>query len=188
MLSIIKMSLLSIVGSLFGGGVLLNKGGKQPRKEYKVRKRILDEEIPSNKHIYHSERYYDTWWNEYNRATKAHMKAQDPINENVLPLFYNVLGSRQELSPEVKSYIEKRGSRLKFFNESRNKKTFINEGGNEMGIQESPMFNPLGGGGAMAGFTSTVQKNATGLDRPNVNHPTNLQESFKSQLTGATPE
>jgi hypothetical protein len=135
-------AIAAIVGTLFAGGLALSKNGqrKQPRAEQEPRMQIHGEEKPSNKHIYHSERYYDTWTDEFNRATKAHLKAQDPINENVVPLYYNVLGSKSELSPDLQSYIEKRGSRLKSFNERQQKKTMINEGGNEQNIDESPMF------------------------------------------------
>jgi hypothetical protein len=157
---------LAIVGSILGVGYLLNKEGRQTRKEEDVRMEIDKEEQPSDKNIYHSERYYDAWDDEFERATRAHLKAQDPVNENVVPLFYNDLGTREEMSPEIKSYLEKRGNRLKGWesdltrqksfrtnNMSADKRVnpnshtkFINETGNgrEVNITESPMFNPLG--------------------------------------------
>lgn len=157
---------LAIVGSIVAAGYMLNKEGKQTREEENVRMRIDKEEQPSDKNIYHSERYYDAWENEFERATRAHLKAQDPVNENVIPLFYNDLGTRSELSPELKSYLEKRGNRLKGWesdltnqksfrtnNMSADKRInpnshtkFINESGpgKEIEIANSPMFNPLG--------------------------------------------
>jgi len=156
---------LAIVGSILGAGYLLNKEGRQSRKEENIRMSIDKEEEPSDKNIYHSERYYDAWDDEFELATRAHLKAQDPVNENVVPLFYNDLGTRSEMSPEIKSYLEKRSNRLKGWDDltiqksyrtnnnntdkmvNPNSKTkFINESGAgaEVNITESPMFNPLG--------------------------------------------
>lgn len=157
---------LALIGSIIGVGYILNKEGRQSRKEENLRMSIDKEEQPSDKNIYHSERYYDVWDDEFERATKAHLKAQDPVNENVVPLFYNDLGTRSELSPELKSYLEKRKNRLsewesdltsqKSFRTNNNSADkmvnpnshtkFINESGEgkEMDVAESPMFNPLG--------------------------------------------
>lgn len=157
---------LALIGTLIGAGYMLNKEGKTVREEENIRMMIDKEEQPSDKNIYHSERYYDAWDNEFERATKAHLKAQDPVNENVVPLYYNDLGSRSEMSPEIKSYLEKRSNRLKgwesdltnqksfyinnmasdkFVNPKSHTK-FINERGpgKEVEIKNSPMFNPLG--------------------------------------------
>ena len=157
---------LAIVGSILGIGYMLNKEGRQTRSEEEVRMAIDKEEQPSDKNIYHSERFYDAWDDEFARATKAHLKAQDPVNENVVPLFYNDLGTRSEMTPEIQSYLEKRGERLanwesdlttqksfrtnnmsadKTVNPNSHTK-FINEAGDgrELNITESPMFNPLG--------------------------------------------
>ena len=157
---------LAIVGTILGVGYMLNKEGRQTRKEEDIRMFIDKEEQPSDKNIYHSERFYDAWDDEFERATEAHLKAQDPVNENVIPLFYNDLGTRSEMSPEIKSYLEKRGNRLKGWEDDltrqksyrtnnnsadkmvnpRSHTKFINETGNgkEVDITDSPMFNPLG--------------------------------------------
>lgn len=136
---------LYLVGTLLLGGMYLNKNGKQSRKIHKVRDSVDDDEKPSSKNIYHSERYYDVWEQVFNKATDHSVKSKDPINENIIPRFYNEMASNQQMSPELNSYIEKRGSRLRYFKEQlEKKKNFINEGGNEQGIEESPMFNPLG--------------------------------------------
>ena len=171
---------LAIVGTIMGIGYMLNKEGRQARKEEDIRMFIDKEEEPSDKNIYHSERFYDAWDDEFERATEAHLKAQDPVNENVVPLFYNDLGTRSEMSPEIKSYLEKRGNRLKGWeddlttqksfrtnNKSADKMVnpnshtkFINESGDgkEVNITESPMFNPLGfevgGSGTVENFSA----------------------------------
>jgi methylthioribose-1-phosphate isomerase len=136
---------LYLVGSLLLGGLYLNKNGKQSRKIHQVRDSVHDDEKPSSKNIYHSERLYDVWNKVFTDSTDHHVKSKDPINENIIPRFYNEMATNQQNSPELNSYIEKRGSRLRYFKEQvEKKKNFINEGGNEQGIEESPMFNPLG--------------------------------------------
>ena len=154
---------LALIGGLIGAGYMLNEKGKQPRQQDKVRTEIDKEEQPSDKNIYHSERFYDVWDDEFGRATKAHLKARDPVNENVVPRFYNDLGSRSEMTPEMKSYLLKRGSRLNKWEDDLQQKTFrlspvetqsnsdrkfkfINESGSgrEVEIEDSPMFQPLG--------------------------------------------
>ena len=151
---------VAILGALVSAGYYLNKN-KQPRQETEIRTKVAKEELPSDKNIYHSERYYDTWDQEFGKATKAHLKAQDPINENVIPRFYNDLGTRSEMSPQMKSYLTKRGPRLDKWKEDMKRKTFalkksqspeetktkfINESGqgNELSIDQSPMFQPMG--------------------------------------------
>ena len=156
---------LAMIGAVIGAGYMLNKEGKQSRREENLRMAIDKEEEPSDKNIYHSERYYDAYADELHRATIAHIKAQDPVNENVVPLFYNDLGTRSEMSPELKSYLEKRGNRLKGWEDDltthkfyrtqsgtpqeidpNRKRKLINEAGpgEETKIEESAMFNPLG--------------------------------------------
>ena len=138
---------MAIIGSLIGSGYLLNKQGKETRQEEQVRTRVDPEEVPTDRNIYHSERYYDAWDKEFEFATRNHLKAQDTVNENVVPLYYNEMSSRQEMSPQLKSYVEKRGQRMKEWLSDKKRKSFINEGGsNEMGIDESPMFQPMGFG------------------------------------------
>ena len=132
-----------LISSLLAAGIYLNRTGKQSRKIEKQRERIELEEKPSDKNIYHSERYYDTWNQEFEKATTNWKKSLDPINENIIPRFYNEMQTNQELSPGLQSYLEKRGSRLRYLQEKTDRKSFINEGGNEVGIDESPMFNPL---------------------------------------------
>jgi len=136
---------LYLVASVLMAGLYLNRNGKQERMLEHPRETIPEDEKPSAKNSYHSEKYYDVFNKEFNEAGKAFLKAQDPINDNVLPRFWNEMQTNQEYSPEIKSYIEKRGSRLKQYNEQvKGKETFINEGGKEQSIQNSPMFNPLG--------------------------------------------
>ena len=133
-----------LIGTLLAAGIYLNKKGKQPRNLEKQRQFIEDEEKPSDKNIYHSERYYDVWNKEFELATKNWIKSRDPVNNNIIPRYYNEMQTNQEISPELQSYIEKRGSRLKYYQEKTEKKNMINEGGNEMAVQDSPMFNVFG--------------------------------------------
>ena len=143
----------ALVGGLVGSGALLNKDGRQPREQEDVRKSIAADEQPNSRNTYHSERYYDSWNTEFANATRAHLKAQDPVNENVVPLYYNQMSLRQQSSPQMLSYEEKRTKRLQGQQADRSgtgnmSGAFINEGrgGNEVPIQDSPMFNPLGVG------------------------------------------
>jgi hypothetical protein len=180
---------LGLIGAVIGTGYMLNKEGRQTRQEENIRMQIDKEEQPSDKNIYHSERFYDAWDDEFGRATKAHLKAQDPVNENVIPLFYNDLGTRSELSPELQSYLEKRGNRLKGWksdlttqksfrtnNDSSRKIVdpnahvkFINESGpgKEVEIHESPMFKPLGSGGTIEGFSGNAGNAAGAVNGEN---------------------
>jgi hypothetical protein len=152
----------ALVGSLVGAGMMLNKasGGRQPREEEHKRMQIALEELPNQRNAYHSERYYDSWNQEFALATETHLKAQDPVNENVLPLYYNQMSLRQEMSPQLQAYVEKRGQRLK--NQDFQSLGFINEGGAEMGIEESPMFRPLGFGLGAAGSEGAVPEQTAG--------------------------
>lgn len=129
----------ALVGSLIGAGVLLNKPGRQPREEEHPRLKINDDEQPNQRNAYHSERIYDTWNTEFGLATKSFLQAQDPVNENVVPLYYNQMSLRQQMSPEFQGYLEKRTNKV----DSLAKKRFINEGGNEQSIDQSPMFQPM---------------------------------------------
>ena len=133
-----------LIGTLLGAGIYLNKYGKQPRKLNKQRQTIDPEEKPSDKNIYHSERYYDAWRDEFDKATESAQKSFDTINTNIVPRFFNEMSTNEEISPELQSYIEKRGSRFKYYQEKTEQKNMINEGGNEMAIEESPMFNVFG--------------------------------------------
>ena len=135
---------LYLMASLFATGLYLNRNGKQSRAVEKPRDQIPEDEMPSGKNTYHSERYYKTWDQVFDESSKSHIRALDPVNENVVPRYWNEMSARQEMSPELQSYVEKRGSRLRFFDEQNGKETFINEGGNEKSIDNSPMFNPLG--------------------------------------------
>lgn len=136
----------ALVGSLITAGVALNKSGRQPREQENLRMKVDDDEQPNQRNAYHSERHYDVWNQEFALATEAHLKAQDPVNENVVPLYYNQMSLRQEMSPQLQAYLEKRGSRIKETGPDAQRRYFINEGGNEMNIDESPMFRPIGFG------------------------------------------
>jgi Family of unknown function (DUF5899) len=141
-----------LIGTLLGAGIYLNKSGKQPRKLNKQREIINADELPSEKNIYHSERYYDAWRDEFDKASISTQKSFDSINTNVIGRFFNEMSTNQEMSPELQSYIEKRGSRFKYYQEKTEQKNMINEGGNEMGIEESPMFNVFGDNGDEQNF------------------------------------
>jgi hypothetical protein len=131
----------ALVGGLVGAGVLLNKSGRQPREIKNQRTKVNDDEQPNQRNAYHSERVYDSWNAEFALATKAFLQAQDPVNENVVPLYYNQMSLRQEMSPEMQAYVQKRGQRLQSYGENLGRQTLINEGfGNEVSIQDSPMF------------------------------------------------
>jgi|JI10StandDraft_1071094.scaffolds.fasta_scaffold54586_3 hypothetical protein len=147
----------ALVGSLLGAGVMLNGGSKQVREQPNVRTKVDDDEQPNQKNAYHSERYYDTWNVEFANATKAFLKAQDPQNENVVPLYYNQMSLRQQQSPELQNYLLKRGARVSGLEAdqtngiglrgSGTRETFINERGADQSaanVHESPMFRPLG--------------------------------------------
>jgi hypothetical protein len=145
-----KMLATALVGGLVGAGIILNKSGRQPREVDNVRSAVNDDEQPNQRNAYHSERYYDTWNNEFALATKAFLQSQDHVNENVIPLYSNQMSLRQEMSPEMQAYIQKRGQRLQGFDTAPGSKrpTYINEGfGNEVSIQDSPMFLGAGFGG-----------------------------------------
>jgi hypothetical protein len=204
---------LGLIGAVIGTGYLLNKEGRQTRKEENIRMNIDKEEEPSDKNIYHSERFYDAWDNEFERATRAHLKAQDPVNENVVPLYYNDLGTRSELSPELQSYLEKRGNRLKgwdsdlttqksFRTNNRSSRAavdpnshvkFINEkgSGNEVTVDESPMFNPLGtSGGTIEGFSSPAVsgENEKEREREMMEQFTVADRKSDSRVNGVTKQ
>ncbi len=136
----------ALVGGLVGAGILLNKGGRQSREIDNVRTKVDDDEQPNQRNAYHSERYYDTWNEEFSRATKTFLRAKDPVNENVIPLYYNQMNLRQEMSPELQAYVQKRGQRLSGINSDLTKRSFINEGGSEVSVHDSPMFRPMGFG------------------------------------------
>jgi hypothetical protein len=145
----------ALVGGLVGAGIMLNKSGRQPREVENVRTQVDDDEQPNQRNAYHSERVYDTWNSEFALATKAFLQAQDPVNENVVPLYSNQMSLRQEMSPEMQAYVQKRGQRLQGFegngfesSSASKRPTYINEGfGNEVSIQDSPMFMSAGFGG-----------------------------------------
>ena len=174
----------ALVGSLLGAGIALNKEGRQPREIDDRRDAVDADEQPNQRNAYHSERHYDTWNEEFARATEAHLKAQDTTNENVVPLYYNQMSLRQEMSPELQAYIQKRGQRLKG-NDDMTREAFINEGGNEVSIENSPMFNPLGvdsGGDSPFGNAASVEQFEV-RNRPDANPNNNYvskEEHFQS--------
>jgi flagellin-specific chaperone FliS len=133
-----------LIGTLLATGIYLNKSGKQPRKLNKQRQHVNADEKPSDKNIYHSERYYDAWRDEFDKATISKQKSLDTINSNIVQRYSNEMSTNQEMSPELQSYLEKRGSRFKYYQEKTEQKNMINEGGNEMQIEESPMFSAFG--------------------------------------------
>ena len=102
----------ALVGSLIGAGVILNKTGRQPREEDVPRTKVDDDEQPNQRNAYHSERIYDAWNTEFGLATKSFLQAQDPVNENVVPLYYNQMSLRKQMSPELQGYLQKRPGRV----------------------------------------------------------------------------
>ena len=50
----------------------------------------------------------------------------DTVNENVVPLYYNEMSTRQEMSPELKSYVQKRGQRMKEWLNDKKRKSSQN--------------------------------------------------------------
>ena len=134
----------ALVGGLVGAGILLNQNGRQSREIDNERTAVDNDEQPNQRNAYHSERYYDTWNDEFGRATKAFLKSRDVVNENVLPLYSNQMSLRQEVSPEMQAYLQKRGQRTAGLTADAAKKSFINEGGSELSVEDSPMFRPMG--------------------------------------------
>jgi hypothetical protein len=151
---------LYLMASMVMGGLWLNRNGKQSRAYDNQRQSIPEDEKPSSKNMYHSEKTYDVWSKEFDESSRSHLKAQDPINENVLPRFYNEMQTNQQMSPEMQSYIEKRGSRFKEEKAASGVENFINEGGKEQSIDTSPMFNPLGKVGTSKSFLTKDENNA----------------------------
>lgn len=147
----------ALVGGLLGAGLALNKGGRQAREIENVRTQIDPDEQPNQRNAYHSEQFYDNWNGEFALATKAFIQSRDTKNENVVPLYSNQMTLRQEMSPEMQDYVQKRGQRLG--ENDKIKKSFINEGfhSTEYDIQESPMFRPTGGFAANSDNINSVR-------------------------------
>jgi hypothetical protein len=58
-----------LMASMIMAGLWLNRNGKQSRAYDHQRQSIPEDEIPSSKNIYHSERIYDTWAKEFDLSS-----------------------------------------------------------------------------------------------------------------------
>lgn len=129
-----------LIGSLLLGGLYLHK---TPRIIEKQRKMVSKEDRPSGKNIYSSTRWKEVQKQVLDKSEESYRKSYDPYNNNVLPVSFNQLGSVSDYhyenqvndSDRLSKLIQGRGN----IKESQ-KPSFINDGGLEIDINQSPMF------------------------------------------------
>lgn len=85
MASVITTGLLALAGKYF------NDNGKQPRNRKRVRQSVPEDERPSGKNVYHSDRLLESEYAVQNEARKQYAKSCDPVSTNVIPPLFNTM-------------------------------------------------------------------------------------------------
>ena len=147
---------LLITAITMAGGYYLSKDGKESREIQETIKNIPEEQKPSMDNTYRSTYSKKTREIEKQHATDSYNKAIDPSIGNVIPYAYNTLGSVSDQKKREQADIERR-RQLHGRKMNKIEKKFINTGGiQEMAVEQSPMFNPLG-----AGLNSFTKRDVT---------------------------
>lgn len=123
----------SIIVSLLVGGFYFSQNGKQSRKQKNVRKTIPSMERPSGDNVYNSNHSQQVISDVMSEASHSYKKSRDPVNQNVIPPNFNVLGHPQSQWDITK---KKLASSKKFINEGTSEN-------DEVSIEDSPMFQTL---------------------------------------------